>query len=196
MVQFSLALITVALGEENIECMNKEYGATETFGLLAVVEMALVQIIGGYTSSTETLYNGFSGADIAAALGSVTDLVAVVGTAGIVSAVIGRVMWRLVVESTDRWTLPIRGALAGGLTGWISISPIAVILLAVDQYSSVSGFVESIASPVALAEFGMGFVLFGILGTIGIGWLTIPTAAITGYLLGREIDSKGASTEK
>ena len=36
----------------------------------------------------------------------------------------------------------------------------------------------------------MGFVLFGILGTVGIGWLTIPTAAITGYLLGREIDSE------
>ncbi len=194
MVSFSLALIMVALRGENIECMNKEYGATETFGLLAAVEMALVQIIGGYTSNTETLYNGFSGADIAAALGSVTDLVAVVGTAGIVSALVGRAMWRLIVESTDRWTLPLRGALAGGLTGWISIPPIAMALVTVDQYSSVSGFVASVASPVALAEFGMGFVLFGILGTIGIGWLTIPTAAIAGYFLSREIDSEGAST--
>ena len=176
--------------------MNKEYGATETFGLLAAVEMALVQIIGGYTSNTETLYNGFSGADIAAALGSVTDLVAVVGTAGIVSALVGRAMWRLIVESTDRWTLPLRGALAGGLTGWISISPIAMILFTVEQYSSVSGFIASVASPVALAEFRMGFVLFGILGTVGIRWLTIPTAAIAGYLLSREFDSEGAPAEK
>lgn len=176
--------------------MNQKYGATEIFGFLAVVEMTLIHIIGGYTSDTETLYNGFSGADIAAALGSITDLVAVVGTAGIVSAFVGRAMWRLIAESSDRWTLPIRGALAGGFTGWLSISPIAMILFTVDQYSSVSGFVESVASPVALAEFGMGFVLFGILGTVGIGWLTIPTAVITGYLLGREIASKRAPTKK
>ena len=172
--------------------MGRKYGATEIFGLVAVVEAALFHIIGGYTSDTETLYNGFSGADVAAALGSVSELFAFAVTAGIVSALIGRAMWRLIVESTDRWTPPIRGAFAGGLTGWLSISPIAMVLFTVEQYSSVSGFVESVASPVALAEFGMGFVLLGILGTVGVGWLTIPTAAVTGYLLGREFNNDPA----
>ena len=175
--------------------MSRRYGATEMFGLLAVVEAALFHIIGGYTSNTETLYNGFSGADVAAALGSVSELFAFAGTAGIISALVGRAMWRLIVESTDRWTLPIRGALAGGFTGWLSIFPIAMMLFTVDQYSSVPGFVESVASPVALAEFGMGFVLFGILGTIGAGWLTIPTAAIVGYFLGREFSNCDNSTK-
>ena len=173
--------------------MGRTNRATKTFGLLAVIEAALYQIIGGYTSDTETLYNGFSGADVTAALGSVSELLALAGTAGIISALVGRAMWRLIVESTDRWTLPTRGALAGALTGWLPIFPTVMIIFAVDQYSSVSGFVESIASPVALAEFGVGFVLFGILGTIGVGWFTIPTAAVTGYLLGRETNSDSAT---
>ena len=173
--------------------MCQSYRATKTFGFLAVIEAILYQIIGGYTSNTETLYNGFSGADVTAALGSVSELLALAGTVGIISALVGWALWRLIVESIDRWTIPTRGALAGALTGWLSIFPTVMIIFAVDQYSSVSGFVESIASPVALAEFGVGVVLFGILGTIGVGWFTIPTAAVTGYLLGREIDSDSAT---
>ena len=153
--------------------MSRGHGATETFALLSLIEAMGFWILEPGTS-----------------------LLLAAGGAFIVGGLVGRAMWRLIVESTDRWTLSIRGALAGGLTGWISISPTAMVLFTVDQYSSVSGFVASVASPVALAEFGMGFVLFGILGTIGVGWLTIPTEAIAGYLLSREFDSEGASSEK
>jgi hypothetical protein len=153
--------------------MTPIHSATRTFGLLALVEAILFWI-------AEPLPH----------------LLLAAGTAFIVGGLVGRVMWKVIVDSSDRWTLPIRGALAGGLTGWISISPIAMVLFTVGQYSSITGLINSLASPTAFAEFAFGFVLLGVIGTFVVGWITVPTAAITGYVLGREVANKGAPTEK
>jgi hypothetical protein len=145
--------------------MTRNPGATGTFALLGVVDVLLFSLAG----------NGGTGS-----------IVFFAGTAGVVGGLVGRAMWRLIVESSDRWTLPIRGALAGGFTGWLSIPPTAMVWVATEQFSSVNDVFELFTSLNAVLEFGMGFVLFGIVGTIFVGWATIPTGALTGYVMGRE----------
>lgn len=68
-----------------------------------------------------------------------------------------------------------------------------MILINFSQYPSIIDFIESLASPVAFLEFAFGFVIFGILGTVAVGWITIPIAAITGYALGREYENRNVS---
>lgn len=150
--------------------MSREHGATETFALLALIEAIVFWI-------NEP----------------VADLLLAAGTALIVGGLVGRAMWWLIVDSSNRWTTPIRGAIAGGLTGWISISPMAMVLFTFGRYSSITGFINALASPTAFLEFAFGFILLGILGTFGIGWITIPTAAVVGYILGRENDTEDTS---
>lgn len=150
--------------------MSQEHGATETFALLSAIVAGLFWI-------NEPLPN----------------LLFFIISTGIIGGFIGRAMWRLVVDSSERWSVPVRGAIAGGLTGWLSISPVAMILINFSQYPSIIDFIESLASPVAFLEFAFGFVIFGILGTVAVGWITIPIAAITGYALGREYENRNVS---
>ena len=71
-----------------------------------------------------------------------------------------------------------------------------MVLFTVGQYSSITGLINSLTSPTAIAEFAFGFVLLSVIGTFIVGWITVPTAAITGYVLGRAVANKGAPTEK
>lgn len=150
--------------------MSRKHGATETFALLG-----LVGVIPFWANEP------------------VADLLLAAGTTSIVGGLVGRTMWWLIVDSSDRWTTPTRGAIAGGLTGWISISPIAMVLFTLGEYSSITVFVNDLDSLNAILEFASGFVILGIVGTVGVGWITVPTAAVVGYILGRDTDAKDAS---
>ena len=150
--------------------MSRGHGATETFALLSLIEAMGFWILEPGTS-----------------------LLLAAGGAFIVGGLVGRAMWWLIVDSSNRWTTPIRGAIAGGLTGWIPIFPAAAVSVYSGQLSSLSEFVALFSSLNALLEFALGTVVFGLFGTIFVGWITIPTAAVVGYVLGRENDTEGTS---
>lgn len=149
--------------------MFQDHQATKAFALLGVAEAIVFSSFG----------NGYS----------ISDLV-FIGAAGIIGGLIGRAMWQLFAMSHDRWTLPIRGALAGGFMGWVSLFPAVLVYITLNnyigQYSTVAGFVRSLVSPNTLLELGGSFVVFGILATVAIGWLTIPIGAFVGYVVGRK----------
>lgn len=151
--------------------MNRNNSATASFSLLAGIEAF---VFSGGLSLLKSL------------------LFAII--AGVAGGLIGRVMWLMVVNSSTRWSVPTRGALAGAFTGWLSIFPAATALFNLGRYSSLSGFAESLAPFNALLEFTVGIVAFGLLGTVGAGWITIPTAAFLGYVVGRE-QQRGDSSE-
>jgi hypothetical protein len=155
--------------ERNIE-MSPEHGATETFALLSA-------IVAGLFYLNEPLPN----------------LLFFIITTSIIGGLIGRAMWWLVVDSSERWSISVRGAIAGGLTGWLSISPVAMVGFSMEQFSTVSDVAGVFSSLNAVLEFSMGFVLLLVVGTVFVGWITIPVAAITGYALGRDYDREDAS---
>jgi hypothetical protein len=150
--------------------MSREHGATETFALLSAIVAGLLYI-------NEPLPN----------------LLFSIITTSIIGGLIGRAMWWLVVDSSERWSVSIRGAIAGGLTGWLSISPVAMVGFSAQRFSTVSDVAGVFSSLNAVLEFSMGFVLFLVVGTFFAGWITIPIAAITGYVLGREYDNEDVS---
>jgi|AntDeeMetageno50_2_1112565.scaffolds.fasta_scaffold14306_1 hypothetical protein len=116
-------------------------------------------------------------------------------TVSVAGGLIGRAMWWVFVDSLDKWSIPVRGVVAGAFTGWLSIFPAATILINLSQYSSLSEFVGSFSSLNALLEFAFGIVVFGLLGTVFVGWITIPIAAIVGYVVGRNQQGGGDSEE-
>lgn len=149
--------------------MLRDHQATKAFALLGVVEAIVFSISGNSYTASDLVF---------------------IGAAGIIGGLVGRAMWRLLVVSHDRWTLPIRGALAGGFTGWVSLFPATIIYITlnhyIDQYPTVASFIGSLASHNVLLELGGSFVVFGILATVGIGWITIPIGAFVGYIVGRK----------
>jgi hypothetical protein len=150
--------------------MSPEHGATETFALLSAIVAGLFYI-------NEPL----------------PSLLFFVATTSIIGGLIGRAMWWLVVDSSERWSISVRGAIAGGLTGWLSISPVAMVSFSMIRFSTVSDVAGVFSSLNAVLEFSMGFVLFLVVGTFFAGWITIPVAAITGYALSRDYDREDAS---
>ena len=114
--------------------------------------------------------------------GGVTTIV----VGGVSGGLLGRGCWRVLVESHGYGSLPARGALAGGVTGFVWLSPFMETAIVVTQYSSATAFLAIFTSTNAVLEFVAGLVFFPLFGLFLIGWATIPVGMFTGYFLGRE----------
>ncbi|RJT01403.1 hypothetical protein D3261_14320 [Halococcus sp. IIIV-5B] len=119
--------------------------------------------------------------------GGVTTIV----VGGVSGGLLGRGCWRVLVESHGYGSLPARGALAGGVTGFVWLSPFLTMAFTLGRSASVTAFFAEFTSVNAVLEFGAGFVIFAVYGLFVIGWATIPVGIITGYFLGREYVAHG-----
>ncbi|UPW00789.1 hypothetical protein M0R88_01480 [Halorussus gelatinilyticus] len=97
----------------------------------------------------------------------------------VISGPVGGGVWKLVVERSDRWSLPHRGAVAGGLTMWLTVA--VVVPLVVISNNLQGAFTTGSAA----FEAGALFVVGAILGAGLVGVFTIPVGVVVGYLLGR-----------
>lgn len=145
--------------------------AALAFGLLAYHLSLFGYVVGTYTSSLEHLRDGLTRADFA--VFSLREGALYVGSATLATALVGAALWYLLGERVERWTLRRRGALAGALTGLISIP--ATLAPAFASTTDLGP-----ASALAVA------VLLGLTaGLLFAGWLTVPAGALVGYALAR-----------
>jgi hypothetical protein len=103
----------------------------------------------------------------------------VVGSATVVAAAVGAVAWAVFVERSDRWSVPVRGAVAGGATVWGSITLVVPVVVVVDQLGEMS--VSTTAALEVLVLAGLA----GTLGMVAVGVFFLPVGLLAGYLLGR-----------
>lgn len=103
-------------------------------------------------------------------------MVVIVST--VIATLVGGLSWQQIVARFDRWSVPTRGAIAGGVTIWGSFALLVPIVTLIDQF-------ESVTSPSAIVET-IGLMLFvGTGGMVFIGIFLVPFGIVIGYLLGR-----------
>lgn len=145
--------------------------AALAFALVGFELAFLGYVVGTYTTSLESLRDGLTRADFA--VFSLRDAALAMGACAIAGALVGAAAWYLVVERVDRWSTRRRGAVAGGLTGWLAL-PVAMVPL----FAASSDL--GMAAVVAVAA------LWGLIVAAGfVGWATVPVCALVGYALGR-----------
>lgn len=114
----------------------------------------------------------------------------VVITSVVVTALVGRAVWRLIVMKFDRWSVSLRGAIAGALTMWLSITitiPAVVILSqtpTIIRELSAARVIQGLSLEIFL-ETGLLFALAATTGGVLVGGFAIPIGGLVGYFLGR-----------
>lgn len=96
----------------------------------------------------------------------------------VIATLMGGLSWQQIVVRSDRWSVPTRGAIAGGVTIWESFLLLVPIVTLIDQF-------ESITSPSVLIEAIGLMLLAGTVGMVFIGIFLVPFGIVIGYLLGR-----------
>lgn len=89
--------------------------------------------------------------------------------ATVAGGVVGYPAWLLVVERRVGWSVTRRGAFAGGLAGVLAV-PVG------------GGFLGALGLGPHPGTVLAG-LWFGFLGLIFVGWITVPTGIVAGYLL-------------
>jgi hypothetical protein len=150
-----------------------------TGGLLGLV----LQVAGTYSNPGRAVADGISLRELA----RIDVLVALqFGVYGAVAAaVVGALLWRVVVERPDWSSRGRRAALAGALTAYLA--PVAWHLaVGVWRFLAVEPWVGDFWTPV-LTQLALGAILTGPL----LAPLTVPTLAIAGYLLASRTRADG-----
>lgn len=133
-------------------------------------------LFGGLGSLTSLL---FVASGVSPGSGGVELLGLVVGSATVVAAAVGTVAWTVFVERSDRWSVPVRGAVAGGATVWGSITLVVPVVVVVDRLGEMWAPTTTALEVLVLAG------LAGTLGMVSVGAFFLPVGVLAGYLLGR-----------
>lgn len=104
-------------------------------------------------------------------------LVVVVST--VTAGVAGAIVWTRLVDRFDRWSIPVRGAVAGAATVWAAFALTVPVVVLVDRSAALS------LSPTALLEALGLAVLVGTVGMVFVGVFLLPVGVLAGYFLGR-----------
>lgn len=133
-------------------------------------------LFGGLASLTSLAFVA-GGASPGAGGGELLGLV--VGAATVVATAVGTVAWAVFVERPNRWSVPVRGAVAGGVTVWASITLVVPLVVIIDQFDEMSVSTATALEVLVLAG------LAGTVGTVAVGAFFLPIGLLAGYLLGR-----------
>lgn len=100
--------------------------------------------------------------------------VIVVVAATVLTALVGVLAWSQVVARFDRWSIPVRGAIAGALTIWGALTLLV----------PVAALVHPEVPTDPLEAVGLG-VFMATVGAVFVSAFFMPFGILTGYFLGR-----------